>query len=51
MQKINELIDSKRQKLKMLQELRKCLKDKKDPKGELLKFSKEADAPKTLDKC
>ena len=56
MQKIEEVIKDKRQKQKMFEELRKCLKDSKDPatKGsaELRKFVKEqSQVPKTVEQC
>lgn len=55
MQKINEMIKDKRDKLNKLKELRKCLKAGKDPAttgtAELRKFVQTAGVPKTADQC
>jgi hypothetical protein len=56
MLKIDEVIKDKRQKLKMFEEIRKCLKSSKDPAtqgtAELRKFMKEQTAaPKSVEQC
>ena len=54
MQKIQEVLTEKRHKLKMFEELRKCLKGGKDPAqgtAELRKFISNGSAPKTVEQC
>lgn len=51
MNKINELLAQKRAKLKLLQDLRKALKQGKEMRGELKEFAAESGAPKTVEQC
>ena len=51
MQKAHEILSQKRQKLKLLEDLRKALKTGKELKGELKKFAEESGTPKTVEQC
>jgi DNA topoisomerase I len=54
MQKIREVLEDKRHKLKMFEEIRKCLKSGKDPEAgsvDLRKFLKDGNMVKTLEQC
>ena len=54
MQKLNQVLQDKRHKLKMLEDFRKALKAGKDPaqgSAELRKFVQENQAIKTLEQC
>jgi len=49
MNKINETLNAKRVKLKMLEDLRKSFKTGKELRGDLRKFSEEPGAPKNVE--
>jgi hypothetical protein len=54
MQKIREVLEDKRHKLKMFEEIRKCLKGGKDPEtgsADLRKFLKDGNVVKTVEQC
>jgi hypothetical protein len=51
MNKINETLASKRAKLKLLEDLRKALKTKKEMRGDLKKFASDSGSPKTVEQC
>jgi hypothetical protein len=54
MQKIREVLEDKRHKLKMFEEIRKCLKSGKDPEtgsADLRKFLKDGNVVKTVEQC
>ena len=51
MTKINEVLAEKRAKLKMLEDLRKTIKNGKEMRGELKRFAETTGAPKTLEQC
>jgi len=54
MQKIREVLEDKRHKLKMFEEIRKCLKSGKGPEtgsADLRKFLKDGNVVKTVEQC
>ena len=51
MERMQEDILSKHQKLKDLEQLKKYIKSGKEPKGALKEFAQEKGAPKTIESC